>query len=96
MARANRHPSSWVHGGYNEIQDPPLRYSLINRERLIACCGLENDEQLRKGHRQWVEEVIHNGEGERDPEWTESIAVGVKRSSTESGKNFNLGYWVES
>src|SRR5665647_379131 len=39
------HPSSWVHGGYNEIQNPPLRYSLINREHLIACCGSTSDEQ---------------------------------------------------
>ena len=72
------HPSSWVHGGYNEIQNPLLRYSLIDREQLIACCGLENNEQLRKQHRQWVEESIHSGGYEREPEWTESIAVGSK------------------
>ena len=73
------HPSSWVHGGYNEIQNPPLRYSLIDRERLIECCDLENDEQLRKEHWQWVEESIHNHNGNaREPEWTESIAVGSK------------------
>jgi putative transposase len=26
-----QHPSEWQHGGYNEIQNPPLRYALINR-----------------------------------------------------------------
>jgi putative transposase len=73
------HPSSWGYGGYNEIQDPPLRYSLIDREQLIACCGLGNDEQLRKEHRKWLEESIHhNGLGAREPEWTESVAVGSK------------------
>ena len=72
------HPALWVHGGYNEIQNPPLRYSLIDREQLIACCGLENDEQLRKEHYQWVEESILNGRKAREPEWTESIAMGSK------------------
>ena len=71
-----QHPSAWQHGGYNEIQNPPLRYALINREKLIACCGLQTDEQLRKSHRQWVEESIHNGSNVREPRWTESIAVG--------------------
>jgi REP element-mobilizing transposase RayT len=75
---AVQHPSAWQHGGYQEIQNPPLRYSLIHREKLIACCGLETDEQLRKRHRQWVEESIDNGTNLRQPQWTESIAVGSK------------------
>ena len=74
-----RHPSAWGHGGYNEIQNPPRRYTLIDREQLIACCGLGSDEQLRKEQRQWVEESIFNSSGNaREPEWTESIAVGSK------------------
>nr|MDA3834420.1 hypothetical protein [Spirochaetales bacterium] len=73
------YPSAWAHGGYNEIQNPPRRYTLIDREQLIACCGLGSDEQLRKVHRQWVEESIFNSNGvAREPEWTESIAVGSK------------------
>ncbi len=72
------HPSSWIHGGYNEIQEPPCRYSLIDRERLIACCGMENDGQLRKEHRRWVEETLHHGGSHREPAWTENIAVGGK------------------
>jgi hypothetical protein len=31
---------AWAHGGYNEIQNPPRKYTLIDREQLIACCGL--------------------------------------------------------
>ncbi len=71
-----QHPSAWQHGGYNEIQNPPLRYALINREKLIECCELETDEQLRKRHQRWVEESIHDGCNDRQPRWTESIAVG--------------------
>ena len=72
------HPSGWQHGGYNEIQNPPQRYALINREKLIACCGLGSDAQLRKSHRQWIEESIRRGGNSRQTEWTESIAVGSK------------------
>ena len=34
------------------------------------------DEQLRKNHRQWVDEGILDSGKSRQPEWTESIAVG--------------------
>jgi putative transposase len=71
-----QHPSAWQQGCYNEIQNPPQRYALINREKLIACCGLGSDAQLRKNHKQWVEESIHSDGNTRQPEWTESIAVG--------------------
>jgi len=69
-------PSAWQHGGYNEIQNPPLRYVLINRDKLIACCGLGSDAQLRKSHREWVEKAISNNGSTRQPQWSESIAVG--------------------
>ncbi len=49
---------------------------MINREKLIACSGHGTDEQFRNSHRQWVEESIHRGSNVRQPEWTESIAVG--------------------
>ncbi len=71
-----QHPSGWQHGGYNEIQFPPRRYALINREKLITRCGLGSDAQLRKIHRQLVEEFIRGGNKARQPEWTKSIAVG--------------------
>ena len=71
-----KHPAQWQHGGYNETQNPPQRYALINREKLIACCGLGSDVRLRECHREWVEASL-NGDGNvRQPEWTESLAVG--------------------
>jgi hypothetical protein len=71
-----QHPSAWQQRGYREIQNPPQRYALINREKLISCCGFESDEQLRKSHQQWVEQALRDGGKIRQPEWTESIAVG--------------------
>jgi len=40
------HPSEWIHGGCPEIESPPLRYRLIDRERLIEACGLQNNQQV--------------------------------------------------
>ena len=74
-----RHPSGWQHGGYNEIQDPPRRYGLISREKLIACCGVVSDAQLRSEHREWVEEAMIRDGRKRQPLWSESVAVGSER-----------------
>ena len=46
------------------------------REKLITCCGLAVDEQLCISHNQWVEAALQAGSKRRQPEWTESIAVG--------------------
>ena len=80
MVRAGvvNHPSEWPFSGYNEIQVPPDRYSLIDRYGLMAACNLQSDEQLRQEHGQWIEEAISTGSKLRQPEWTESIAVGSK------------------
>jgi REP-associated tyrosine transposase len=37
-----------------------------------------HDGQLRKEHRRLVEESIYSGGNEREPDWTERIAVGSK------------------
>ena len=74
-----QHPSGWQHGGYNEIQDPPRRYGSISREKLIACCGVVSDIELRREHREWVEEAIIRDGRTRQPLWSESIAVGSEK-----------------
>jgi len=70
------HPSAWPHGGYNEIQRPPDRYALIDREQLLACSGLRSDENLRMTHQQWIADAISKGLRMRDPQWSQRVAVG--------------------
>jgi REP element-mobilizing transposase RayT len=70
------HPSLWEHGGYNEIQDPRERYSILDRDKLVALSGCGSDEQFRTIHRQVVEESLQSARMDRQPEWSESIAVG--------------------
>ena len=63
--------------GYHEIQHPPERYSLIDREALMKLCGISSSEQLSITHRQWIEEALGAKEYQtREDGWSESIAVG--------------------
>ncbi len=61
MIRAGvvNHPSKWIHSGYGEIQQPPLRYRLIDREKLIGLCGMHNDQQSVGYHKDWIELAVN-------------------------------------
>ena len=78
MVRAGvvRHPSAWAQGGYQEIQDPPKRYALIELSRLSALCGFADVEKFQRAHRQWIEEALLDDERKRDARWSEALAVG--------------------
>jgi putative transposase len=82
MVRAGvvNHPWEWPFCGYNEIQNPRQRYSLIDSKSLIDLFGFQGMDELRKAHRGWVEEATekHNHR-ERQPRWSESIAVGNEK-----------------
>jgi len=75
-AGAVHHPEDWLHGGYREIQAPPKRYRLIDLERLALLLGIADVRSLQAAHRQWVQIALECGRREREPMWTESIAVG--------------------
>ncbi len=79
MVRAGvvHHPSEWPSSGYNEIQEPRQRHSLIDYERLQHLLGMGSYDQLKDAHRRWVEEALSKTNG-RWREWTESIAVGSR------------------
>lgn len=71
------HPSQWVTSGYHEIQNPPARYALIDRNMLMQLCGVRDSEQLSLFHRQWINESLTDLPSRtRDPAWSESVAVG--------------------
>ena len=86
-ARAVKHPSRWVHGGYREIQRPPKRYGIIDLRELMAVCGFGDLEHLQRAHVGWVEQALSEEHGARDDCWSASIAVGslgfVERIKTE-------------
>ena len=81
MVRAGvvKHPSEWAMSGYNEIQNLPDRYALIDTKGLVELCGLVNKEQLRFEYIQWVIDAINDNGSSRESCWTESIAVGSRQ-----------------
>ena len=70
------HPSEWPFCGYHEILNTRQRYTLIDHESLTDLFNISSIEELRKTYRGWVEESLETWGRERQPRWTESIAVG--------------------
>jgi putative transposase len=71
-----RHPREWGTGGYHEIQAPPQRYQIVDREVLAEALGLADVSQLAPAHAEWIAAALARREAQREPEWTESLAVG--------------------
>jgi putative transposase len=84
------HPSQWPWSGYNEIQNPPERYALIDRSKLKDLLGLQDENKFLEYHRQWVEGAHSEDFHKRQSRWTESVAVG-SREFIEQTKE-QLGY----
>ena len=71
------HPSEWSFCGYNEIQNPRQRYTIIDYESLIDLFSTQSMDELKKTYRGWVEEALEKQSYcKRETRWTESIAVG--------------------
>lgn len=79
MVRAGKvaHPSEWPFCGYNEIQNARQRYSLIDYKNLMDLFGIQSMDEFKKTYSGWIEEALgKESYREREPRWTESIAVG--------------------
>jgi hypothetical protein len=72
------HPSEWPFSGYDEIQNPRKRYSLIDHGSLMDLLGIKSMEELKGSYRERVEESLARQGGRRESRGTESIAVGSK------------------
>jgi putative transposase len=73
------HPSQWPHSGYGELQSPPDRYRLIERNALMELLGIGDSELLSLYHRKWVDTALKNDKKAREKRWSESIAVGSRQ-----------------
>lgn len=78
MVRAGvvRHPSEYCTSGYNEIQTPPKRYSIVNQKALNNLFAVKEEQSFRKLHCEWVDHELHNEATSRQGFWSESVAVG--------------------
>jgi putative transposase len=70
MVRAGvvTHPSEWPFCGYNEIQNPPKRYGLIDREELRELINVRDTGEMKEAYRGWVKEALEGSGYERRPE----------------------------
>lgn len=70
-----KHPSEWPESGYNEIQEPPQRYAILDQEGLKELLDYRSMNDLAAAYRGWIDEAL-KGRLQREGRWTESIAVG--------------------
>jgi putative transposase len=73
-AHAVQHPRDWEVSGYNEIQNPWQRKRIIDYESLKNFLSVRSHEELAALQNRLLDDEI--GIGQRDPIWTESVAVG--------------------
>jgi len=80
MMRAGvvKHPRDWPFGGYRHILTPPKRYRLTDNEKLMGLLNIRDVERFRETYRNWVDAAMIKGNMARQPQWTESIAIGDK------------------
>ncbi len=80
MVRAGvvNHPQTWASYGYNETQNPPKRYRIIDLDSLTRLLGFENLQDFQSAHKRWIEASLSKGDFERQSDWAENIAVGGK------------------
>lgn len=78
MVRAGvvKHPIEWRESGYFEMMLPKKRYNIIDYNVLLKELCLESLEELQKSLRESIIELMGTRELERQPKWTESLAVG--------------------
>ena len=80
------HPKMWPFCGYNEIQNPPGRYRVIDLDCLVRLMGFTDLRHFQSAHNKWVESSLQVDETQRQSHWTDSIAVG-SQSYIEEVKN---------
>jgi len=85
MVRAGviSHPDEYRNCGYNEIQNPPRRYGIINRGMLLEYFSMRDDNMFREEYRNWLCVELNNNDFTRNRDWSESIAVGRKSFTTD-------------
>lgn len=85
MVRAGAvdHPAQWKVSGFHEIQAPPQRYRIINHQVLCDLTNLRNPEALQAAHCSWVGHGLREDKHQRQPCWTESVAVGSEAFVTQ-------------
>lgn len=78
MVRAGvvRHPSEWAWCGHDELVGRRSRYRLLDMGAVLRWLGVTERATFIQEYLRDIEQTIRLGELERDPIWTESVALG--------------------
>ena len=68
MVRAGvmSHPMHWETGGFREIQNPPVRYRIVDVDALKKLPGIKTVPELQQVRRQWVDGALRTGRNARE------------------------------
>ena len=72
------HPEKWPFCGYNEIQNPPKRYRIVDLDSLLKLMGCMDLSDLQANQKRWAQAALDTNDTSRQAQWTESIATGSK------------------
>jgi len=72
------HPREWEFCGYTETLKPDVRprLRLVDADVLADLAGARDQASLMRMRETWIEQAIRKSRLEREPLWTESVAVG--------------------
>ncbi len=84
------HPCEWAFCGYNEIQHPRRKNKIIAYEQLMQLLGFDHYDQMTAAYRGWVDDAIKQGAGNRQAQWSESIAVGDEKFIEDTKKQLGI------
>lgn len=69
------HPKAWECCGYHNIQNPPHRYRIVDRELAAELLGFQGGSELAEAQNEWIT-TWQATPKKRNSLWTESLAVG--------------------
>ena len=78
MVRAGvvEHPSEWEWTGWGELMGERRRNKLLNMAAVLAALDVSELDVFRLRHREQVENALRVHELDREPRWSESVAIG--------------------
>ncbi len=68
-------PKDWAESGFAELYNQKQRYQLTDTPPLLGFLGIKNIHELRE-QTSWVEEQLKADQMQREPLWSEAVAVG--------------------
>jgi len=69
------HPRQWRESGYQEIQNRPERYRIIDRAALCELLAVE-ESRLAEVQDEWIVAKLRRSELDREAQWSAGLAVG--------------------